>query len=61
MKKKRRLVTIAVDFTVDLDEDVETHEVTFEIPFEKMIPMKLDKGTKRVGKVVGYTTQENCE
>lgn len=57
--KGKKRVTLSVDFTVDIDEDVEPNHVTFEIPFERMVPMDCERsGTKRVGRVRSYTTQE---
>jgi hypothetical protein len=60
--KGKKRVTLSVDFVVDIDEDVEPNDVTFEIPLEKMIPMDCNgSGRKRVGRVRSYTTQEYFE
>lgn len=48
-------VTLTVDMTVEIEEDVEPNDVTFDIPIEQVKPQA---NGKTVGVLVSYTTQE---
>src|SRR6185369_8587254 len=48
-------VTLTVDVVVEIEDDVEPNDVTFDIDLEKIRPMICNK---YVGRALGYCTQE---
>ncbi len=48
-------VTLTVDVVVEIEDDVEPNDVTFDIDLEKIRPMI---SNKYVGRTLGYCTQE---
>ena len=48
-------VTLTVEVVVEIDDEVEPNDVTFESDLEKIRPMA---GNKYVGRTLAYCTQE---
>src|SRR5438093_13315217 len=53
-----KTITLTVDVVVEIEDDVEPNDVTFDIDLEKTRPML---GNRYIGRTLGYCTQEYCD
>lgn len=54
-----KTVKMMVEFDVEIEDEEDPQQITFDIPIEKIIPSNWDGPIK--GRVTGYTTQDYAE